>query len=246
MKTNARSPRASDKSETLPPHNPVMPPPPPPKPELNIYEQYTAEAAAIYAGRVTPPDHMYQPTTRMDMKKVIVLGVLRSQMGREFFSLQFRLAEQAAHLPRPRSAGQVAAYKKKKRELLGLASDAAESGWKFVYSEFPAHVNRSSIAVLDGWTVVREPDFADDIRQNAKEAGYPEAHLDTYVQRRVRDKELKEQEVTFGDLTSMTQTRTSGSSTSASRAHPSESSSPEDLMSQLDELVSLFGEQGGL
>lgn len=72
-------------------------------------------------------------------------------------------------MPYPRKFADVEQYERDRATLNWLSKQAERHAWTLVYAEFPDQVDRGSMALSDGWVLVRKPDYQDELRKHTEQ-----------------------------------------------------------------------------
>lgn len=140
---------------------------------MSIHRSYLDRVQAIFAGKRSKPEELYNPLRRVDTSGYYIVGQLQDPMAREFVSLHYALKEEALHLPLPRNPDQVRAHDAKVVELEYLAHHALEHAWHCARDLYPDRMSleHEEYQIVENWVIIRKKTTEDLLRERLQERG---------------------------------------------------------------------------
>jgi hypothetical protein len=144
-----------------------------PRPKHTVTSRFHARLAKIFAGEVSKKDFLFEPLSPVNKKTQVVIGTVRDQKAREFFSLFFRLkTHNAPRVRAPRTPAELPRAEAELETIEGLAKTASNLGWQIVADQFP-NEKRRNWELKQGWVVVRDKTFKEAAPEALAAAGIP-------------------------------------------------------------------------
>lgn len=147
----------------------------------NVHSTYLAEKTAIFAGRVTKLEDLYQPLKRFDEEKHFVVGEA-DQRTRELFSLMIRYRHLAQSVETPKNRSEIKARKSEIKALTQVADAIRADVWQCVHALYP-EVYGKDAAFVEGWRIVTEMTEKERAIRDIKQRGYSPEQESAMLQR---------------------------------------------------------------
>ncbi|MBI5134497.1 MAG: hypothetical protein HZA81_03915 [Candidatus Taylorbacteria bacterium] len=163
---SATAPAASSNGTPPAPQAPSRPP--------NVHSVYLAEKSAIFAGRVTKPEDLYQPLKRFNEDEHFVVGEA-DQRTRELFSLMIHYRHLAEAVQTPKNRSEIKVRKGEIKALSQVADAIRADVWQCVHALYP-EVYGKDVSFVEGWRIVTEMTDKERAIRDVKKRGLSPEH----------------------------------------------------------------------